>query len=66
MTCSSTTHAECIIAFPLQQWLDERATTLLYMYSVYRVLFQTKHANPVAVKLTYTGLLLYTATSQNR
>jgi len=39
VTCSSTIHTECIVVFPLQQWLSERATMLRYTYIPYRVLF---------------------------
>jgi hypothetical protein len=30
LTCSSTIHRECIVAFPLQQWLLERSRMLRY------------------------------------
>jgi hypothetical protein len=32
VTCSSTVHRECIVAFMLQQWLCEHATMLCYTY----------------------------------
>ena len=35
----STTHTECIVAFPLQQLLRERATMLRYTYIAYLVIF---------------------------
>ena len=34
MTCSST-HTECIVMFPLQQWLHECTTMLHYIYIAY-------------------------------
>jgi esterase/lipase superfamily enzyme len=32
---SSTTHTECTVAFPLQQWLHKHATMLRYMHIAY-------------------------------
>jgi hypothetical protein len=32
VTCSSTTHDECIVVFSLQKLLRERATVLRYTY----------------------------------
>jgi hypothetical protein len=32
VTCSSRTHTECIVAFPLQQRLRERTIVLSYTY----------------------------------
>jgi hypothetical protein len=36
-TISSTIHTERVVAFPLQQWLGERATVLGYTYFTYHV-----------------------------
>jgi hypothetical protein len=38
---ATITHLECIICivFPLQHWLDERASMLRYRYRTYHVLF---------------------------
>jgi len=37
LTCGSTTHTALIVAFPLQQWLRERATMFRYIYITYIV-----------------------------
>jgi hypothetical protein len=36
---ATSTHTDCVIvtAFPLPQWLDERASMLRYMYTASRV-----------------------------
>jgi len=36
VTCNSTTHTDHILEFPLQQWLQERATVLRYTYTACR------------------------------
>ena len=41
MTCSSATHTECIVVFPLKQWLRERATMLCYTCIAYLVVIET-------------------------
>jgi hypothetical protein len=38
MTCSSATHTECIVVFPLKQWLHERVTMLRYTFIAYLVI----------------------------
>ena len=35
MTCSSRTHTEFIVAFPLQKWLRERDTNFRHIYIAY-------------------------------
>jgi hypothetical protein len=38
MTCSSATHTQCIVMFPLKEWLRERATMLRYTCLAYLVI----------------------------
>jgi hypothetical protein len=43
VTCSSTTHTECIVTFSLQQWFGKRITVLRYTYIAYGFLYIPVH-----------------------